>query len=110
DPARLQDVAPDEIMRRHLDENVHGPLALFVGQLLPHKRPELLVEALHVVATYLEPSAHLVLVGARRIPAFAAALQRQIVELGMANAWIAGKLSPSELRSYYDHADVFVTA
>jgi glycosyltransferase involved in cell wall biosynthesis len=110
DPARMHDVAPDEVMRRHLDENVHGPLALFVGQLLPHKRPELLVEALHVVATYLEPTAHLVLLGARRVPAFAAAVQRQIVELGLANAWITGVLSTAELRCYYDRADVFVTA
>jgi glycosyltransferase involved in cell wall biosynthesis len=110
DPARLHGVEPDEVIRAHLDANVHGPLALFVGQLLPHKRPELLVEALHVIATYLEPSAHLVLLGARRIPPFAAALQRQIVELGLANAWITGALSDTEVRSYFERADVFVTA
>jgi glycosyltransferase involved in cell wall biosynthesis len=85
-------------------------MALFVGQLLPHKRPELLVEALHVIATYLDPSAHLVLLGARRILPFAAALQRQIVELGLANAWITGALGDSEVRAYFDRADVFVTA
>jgi len=95
---------------RHLDMYVHGPLALFVGQLLPHKRPELLVEALHTIATYLVPEAHLVLLGARRIPAFAAAVQRQIVELGLANAWIVGSVPPAVLRAYYEKADVFVTA
>jgi glycosyltransferase involved in cell wall biosynthesis len=89
---------------------VHGPLALFVGQLLPHKRPELLVEALHAVATYLIPEAHLVLVGAKRIPRFAAAVQRQIVELGLGNAWITGAISQAELRAYYERADLFVTA
>lgn len=110
DPARLHAVEPDAVMRRHIEENVHGPLALYVGQLLPHKRPELLVEALHVVATYLDPSAHLVLLGARRILPFAAAVQRQIVELGLANAWITGALSTAEVRCYFDRADVFVTA
>jgi len=110
DPARLHAAEPDEVMRRHLEAHMDGPMALFVGQLLPHKRPELLVEALHVVATYLEPSAHLVLLGARRIPPFAAALQRQIVELGLANAWITGPLGDTEMRSYFDRADVFVTA
>jgi glycosyltransferase involved in cell wall biosynthesis len=110
DPARLLAVEPDPVMQRHIGANVHGPMALFVGQLLPHKRPELLVEALHIIATYLDPSAHLVLLGARRIPAFAAAVQRQIVELGLANAWITGALSDTEVRCYFDRADVFVTA
>jgi L-malate glycosyltransferase len=110
DPSTLQNAARDELTLRHLEADVHGPLALFVGQLLPHKRPELLVESLHVVATYLVPEAHLVLLGARRIPAFAAALQRQIVELGLANAWITGAVSPGALRCYYERADVFVTA
>jgi glycosyltransferase involved in cell wall biosynthesis len=109
-PARLHAIEPDPAMRSHLEANVQGPMALFVGQLLPHKRPELLVEALHCVTTYLEPSAHLVLLGARRIAPFAAALQRQIVELGLANAWITGALGDTEVRAFFDRADVFVTA
>jgi L-malate glycosyltransferase len=110
DPMALHKFEPDEGTRRHLDTHVHGPLALFVGQLLPHKRPDLLVEALHVVATYLIPEAHLVLLGPRRIPVFAAAVQRQIVELGLANAWIVGSVTPGQLRTYYERADVLVTA
>jgi glycosyltransferase involved in cell wall biosynthesis len=110
DPKALHKFAPDEGTRRHLDTHVHGPLALFVGQLLPHKRPELLVEALHAVATYLIPEAHLVLLGSRRIPVFASAVQRQIVELGLANAWIVGSVTPEQLRSYYERADLLVTA
>ena len=110
DPMALHKFEPDEGTRQHLDTHVHGPLALFVGQLLPHKRPDLLVEALHVVATYLIPEAHLVLLGPRRIPVFAAAVQRQIVELGLANAWIVGSVTPGQLRTYYERADVLVTA
>ena len=34
------------------------PMLLFVGQLLPHKRPDLLVKAMHVAATYLGVEAH----------------------------------------------------
>ena len=110
DPTSLVAVAPDDDTRRHLDAHVHGPIALFVGQLLPHKRPELLVEALHAVATYLIPEAHLVLLGPKRIPAFAGAVQRQIVELGLGNAWITGMVTRAELRAYYERADLFVTA
>lgn len=106
----LRSARPDGDTLRHLETYVHGPLALFVGQLLPHKRPELLVEALHTIATYLVPEAHLVLLGARRIPAFASAVQRQIVELGLANAWIVGSVPVAVLRAYYEKADVFVTA
>jgi glycosyltransferase involved in cell wall biosynthesis len=110
DPSSLRDVAADEDARRHLDAHVHGPLALYVGQLLPHKRPELLVEALHAVATYLIPEAHLVLLGPKRLPEFAAAVQRQIVELGLGAVWITGAVTRAELRAYYERADLFVTA
>ena len=110
DPDALHRTTRDDDTRRHLEAHVHGPMALFVGQLLPHKRPELLIEAMHAVATYLIPETHLVLVGPRRIPRFASAVQRQIVELGLANAWITGAVTAGQLRAYYERADVFVTA
>jgi L-malate glycosyltransferase len=110
DRSSLLGVPADDDARRHLDAHVHGPLALFVGQLLPHKRPELLVEALHAVATYLMPEAHLVLLGPKRLPEFAAAIQRQIVELGLGSVWITGAVTRAELRAYYERADLFVTA
>ena len=37
-------------------------------------------------------------------------MQRQIVELGLANAWIVGSVPVAVLRAYYEKADVFVTA
>lgn len=110
DPSSLRGEPADDDARRHLDAHVRGPLALYVGQLLPHKRPELLVEALHAVVTYLIPEAHLVLLGPKRLPEFAAAVQRQIVELGLGTAWITGAVTRAELRAYYERADVFVTA
>jgi glycosyltransferase involved in cell wall biosynthesis len=110
DPSSLRGAAADDDTRHHLDAHVRGSLALFVGQLLPHKRPELLVEALHAIATYLIPEAHLVLLGPKRLPQFAAAVQRQIVELGLGTVWITGAVTRAELRSYYERADLFVTA
>lgn len=110
DAASLHGVDLDEGTARHLDEIMDGPVALFVGQILPHKRPELLVQAFHVLATYLIPEAHLVIVGSPRLPRFATAVQRQIVELGLRNAWITGAIPPETLRSFYERADLFVTA
>jgi glycosyltransferase involved in cell wall biosynthesis len=85
-------------------------MALFVGQILPHKRPEFLIQAFHALVTYLEPGANLVLVGSPRLPRFAAAVQLQIVELSLHRAWITGAIPPETLRSFYERADVFVTA
>ena len=51
-----------------------GPMLLFVGQLLPHKRPDLLVKAMHVAATYLGVEARLLLVGQNRFARYADAV------------------------------------
>jgi len=110
DPRALHGVEVDEGTSHHLRERVEGPVLLFVGQILPHKRPELLVQAYHALCTYLLPEAHLVMVGNPRLRRFADAVQQQIVELGLNQAWITGAVPPETLRSFYERADVFVTA
>jgi glycosyltransferase involved in cell wall biosynthesis len=110
DPDTLQGVEPDWGTAHHLATRVEGPLAVFVGQILPHKRPELLVQALHALRTYLEPEAQLVLVGRHRLRSFAEAVQQQIVELGLAGVWMTGEVTGPELRAFLDRADLFVTA
>jgi glycosyltransferase involved in cell wall biosynthesis len=110
DARALHSVERDDGTSHHLAEMMDGPVALFVGQILPHKRPELLVWALHALATYLIPEAHLVLVGSPRLPRYAGAVQQQIVELGLHRAWMTGAVAPETLRSFYERADLFVTA
>jgi glycosyltransferase involved in cell wall biosynthesis len=110
DPRSLHEVELDDGTVRHLDEVTEGPVILFVGQILPHKRPELLVHAFHALVTYLIPEAHLIMVGNRRLPRFAAAVQQQIVELGLHRAWITGAVAPETLRALYESADLFATA
>ncbi|MDQ3757447.1 MAG: glycosyltransferase family 4 protein [Actinomycetota bacterium] len=110
DLTRLQSTPPHPGTERHLETAVEGPVVLFVGQLLPHKRPDLLIEAFHVLATYLVPEAHLVLVGAGRLPAYRRALETFVHELNLAQVWVAGPVSDEELVAFYRRADVFVTA
>jgi glycosyltransferase involved in cell wall biosynthesis len=110
DPSALHGIDLDEGTTRHLTDRVTGPVLLFVGQILPHKRPELLVQAFHVLTTYLVPEANLVLVGSPRFPRFCQAVQDQIAELNLARAWITGDVPMETLRSFYERADVFVTA
>ena len=110
DPASLHGVDLDEGTAHHLREAIEGPVALFVGQILPHKRPELLVQTYHALCTYLIPEAHLIIVGNPRLRRYAGAVQQQIVELGLNNAWITGAIPPETLRAFYERADLFVTA
>lgn len=110
DLSRLQSVVPHPATVNHLQTEVEGPVALFVGQLLPHKRPDLLIEAFHVLVTYLVPDAHLLLVGAGRLPGYRRALDAFVHELNLPNAWITGPVTDAELAAFYRRADVFVTA
>jgi glycosyltransferase involved in cell wall biosynthesis len=91
-------------------EATDGPVLLFVGQLLPHKRPDLLLSAFHLLCTYFVPEAVLVLVGAGRLVGYRAAVHRFARELNLTGAWFKGWVSDQELLAYYRRADVFVTA
>ena len=108
DVARLRTTEPDPSTANHLQQ-LDGPLVLFVGQLLPHKRPDLLVAAHHVLATYLLPEAHLALVGAARLQRYQEGLQLFVQDLNLARAWVAGSVSQEQLVAFYRHASVFVT-
>jgi glycosyltransferase involved in cell wall biosynthesis len=110
DVGRLRSVPPHPGTARHLEEAVEGPVALFVGQLLPHKRPDLLIEAFHVLVTYLVPDAHLVLVGPGRLPVYRQAIETFAQELNLAQVWVTGSISDAELVAFYRRADAFVTA
>lgn len=108
DPAALRQVRPDPAMAERLEREVQGPMILFVGQLLPHKRPDLLLQAFHILVTYLMPEARLVLVGGGRSPVYRAALEGFIGDLTLA-AWITGWVTDEELAALYRKASVFVT-
>jgi glycosyltransferase involved in cell wall biosynthesis len=110
DVERLKREPSDPTTAHHLETMVEGPVLLFVGQLLPHKRPDFLIKTFHVLATHLRPEAHLILVGASRLPQFHAVLQHFISELNLPNAWITGAVSLSQLATFYRRADVFFTA
>lgn len=108
DVSALHDIEPDAGTVQALDE-LDGPLVLSVGQLLPHKRPDLLLQAYHVLSTYLRPDAHLALLGPARLATYHKALQTFSSELNLFRARITGWLTPEQLAAYYSRAAVFVT-
>ncbi|MGH9164158.1 MAG: glycosyltransferase family 4 protein [Acidimicrobiales bacterium] len=109
DVRAMLDTEPDADTANHLATQMTGPVLLFVGQLLPHKRPDLLLKAFHLLVTYARPDAQLIMVGAGRLPRYRQALQHFAQELNL-RAWIAGAVTPEQLVAFYRRADVFVTA
>ena len=107
---RLLEVTPDPRIETMLPEAVPGPMILFVGQVLPHKRPDLLVAAHHLLVTNYLPDARLVIAGPSRNTRYRNAIRRYIDDLALDTVWFAGELSDAELAAFYRRADVFVTA
>lgn len=106
--AALAAKKPDPIVEADL-AGLEGPLVVFVGQLLPHKRPDLLIQAYHVLSSYLRPEANLALLGRSRSDRYLRALQTQALELNLHRARIPGWLTGEALAAYYRRADLFVT-
>jgi glycosyltransferase involved in cell wall biosynthesis len=110
DSEKLRTTPPEPAMVERLRSQVTGPVILYVGQLLPHKRPDFLIEAFHILSTYLLPDTNLILVGPGRLPAYSAALQTQVEELHLDRAWLVGAVSPRELVAFFRRATLFTTA
>jgi glycosyltransferase involved in cell wall biosynthesis len=110
EPARLRAVEPNPALVEELRRRHDGPVFLFIGQLLPHKRPDLLIEAFHVLSTYHRPDATLFLVGAPRIESYQRAIRRLVRELSLPNVRLVGAVSDERLVAYLRRADGFVTA
>ncbi len=86
-----------------------GPRLLFVGRLAPNKRQEDLLKLLYYLRR-LRPSAHLVLVGDPWVLGYGDWLQQQATALGLRDALhLPGKVSQTDLVTYYRCADLFVS-
>jgi glycosyltransferase involved in cell wall biosynthesis len=109
DPSRLVRTTPDVAMTEYLDRTFREPVLLFVGQLLPHKRPDLLVEAMHVASTYLDLPSTLLLVGQNGFARYADAIKAQIRELNMQQVHVVGPVADAQLAAMFRRAAAFVT-
>lgn len=109
DPRRLLDLEPDQSMLDYLDTQLPLPFVLFVGQLSPHKRPELLIDALHVARTYHAFPVCLLLVGPQRLKPYADAVVRHVRELNLPTAHIVGAVSDATLAAMFRRARAMVT-
>jgi L-malate glycosyltransferase len=109
DVERLRSQPPAPEVSTWLDR-IDGPVLLYVGQLLPHKQPERLLQSFHALSTYLRPDAHLVLAGANRSAAYLQRFDTYRRQLNLPNLHVLGSVSDAGLAALYRRADVLVTA
>ena len=105
----LPTVEPRESTLHHL-EMLDAPIFLSVGQLLPHKRPDFLVQGAHICETYLHMENHLLLVGHHRIPRYSRAVRDQVRELNVLRIHLVGYVDEADLAAMFRMASVVVSA
>ncbi len=110
DAYRLHRITPDPAMWHRLDTDIDGPLILNVGQSVPHKRPEVLVQMQYLLARHVNRGTSLAMVGPPTTPTVSAAIVEQARVLCVPNCLFYGQLTDAQLSAVYRRADLFVTA
>ena len=105
DLERLRSVEPDPTVAVG-----PGPHFAWIGQLLPHKRPERLVQALHLLVTHAHPDATLALIGSTHLTPFVRAVEEQVAELNLHGCRVLGPVPDATMAAHLRAADAFVTA
>lgn len=100
---------PDRKLSEELERGV-GPLVLFVGQVLPHKRPDFLLQAFHLLSSFDRPDARLVIAGNLGLVRYAHCVMQLGRELSLDRLLFTGAITDSQLVALYRRADLFVTA
>jgi L-malate glycosyltransferase len=106
DPLELTRISPDP--PADLPAPGQGPVVVFVGRVSPNKGHSALLQAFHVLKTYLRPDAHLVLVGSLQHSLYQLALTRFVSELALPDVHFTGHVTNSQLAAIYRRADVFL--
>jgi len=103
------DVAPDRRVAASYDDDWVN--ILFVGRVVPNKRPDQLIRAFAVYKTLYNPRARLIIAGSYGgFDGYLAQLHHLIATLGVDDVHLLGQVTNEELTALYDVADVFLCA
>ncbi len=117
-PAAVLPVVPDfshldvdgdpRILANYDDDRTN---VLFVGRLIPNKRPDDLIRFFHAYQTLYNPRSRLILAGSYGgFDLYLAQLHALVAALGVRDVHILGQVTNEELTSLYDCADLFLCA
>ncbi len=103
------DVVPDSrIMDAYDDECTN---ILFVGRMIPNKRPDDVIRFFHAYKTQYDPSARLILAGSYGgFDRYMGQLRALVAALGVQDVHILGQVTNEALTAIYDVADLFLCA
>jgi glycosyltransferase involved in cell wall biosynthesis len=103
------DVEPDPRVFPAYDDEWTN--VLFVGRLIPNKRPDNVIRFFHAYKTLYNPRARLILAGSHGgFDSYLASLHLLIARLGVQDVHILGQITNEELTALYDTADLFLCA
>jgi glycosyltransferase involved in cell wall biosynthesis len=103
------DVTPDtRILRDYDDDWVN---ILFVGRLIPNKRPDDVIRMFHAYKSVYNRRARLLLAGSHGgFESYLVQLHALVAALGVEDVHILGQVTNEELTALYDVADLFLCA
>ena len=101
DPFRLDQVPSDGLLIRELNSRFPNGFVLVVSQVLPHKRMELAIEAVHILNTVFERKTGLVIVGPQRQQSYLQELLAFSRSLPNLDVYFAGSVSDTHLATMY---------
>jgi L-malate glycosyltransferase len=103
------DAAPDpRVLATYDDDRTN---ILFVGRVIPHKRPDDLIRFFHAYQAVYNPNSRLIIAGSQQeFEAYRAQLHALVSRLGVRDVQFLGRVTERELTALYDVADLYISA
>lgn len=110
-PVDTWNVLPVDTNLQKTMQQRHTTNWLTVGRVAPNKALEEVIRLFYVYKNQINEQAHLYLVGSQSLPTYLQALQALVADLNLTDAVsFPGRVSDSQLKTYYQNADLFISA
>lgn len=110
DPNRLTAHTTDTDLVTYLAERFPHGYVIVVAQQLPHKRIEVVLQAMHLVRSLHRLPVGLIVVGPERIEAYSRALHAHAAALNLGDPWFTGAVTDRTLATMLRGATAYVSA
>jgi glycosyltransferase involved in cell wall biosynthesis len=108
--ARFEAIAVERGLLRRL-QRTDTVNFLTVGRVVPNKAVDDVLRIFGLYHRVINPRSRLYVVGSRYLPAYDAALEALVADMGLRDAVVfTGRVSDAELKTYYEAADLYLSA